>query len=94
MLPLCERTVRVFRKNVAPVWTRSWPVAREPRTIGEHLKKRRFILSVRQTEAAQRLGVSDCTLSLWECDRIYPTPRCHPMIASYLGYDPFNGTGK
>jgi DNA-binding XRE family transcriptional regulator len=72
MLPFCDRRVTVARKDVAPVWTRSFPIAKEPTTLGQHLKKKRFFAGVRQREAAVKLEISARTLSLWECDRIYP----------------------
>jgi transcriptional regulator with XRE-family HTH domain len=89
MLPFCDRRVTVARKDVAPVWTRSFPIAKEPTTLGEHLKKKRFLAGVRQREAAVKLGVSARTLSLWECDRIYPSWASQPGLIAYLGYDPF-----
>jgi DNA-binding XRE family transcriptional regulator len=89
MLPFCDRRVTIARKDVAPVWTRSFPIAKEPKTLGEHLKKKRFGLGLRQEEAAQILKVSDRTLSLWECDRIRPTDPYQPRIVAYLGYSPF-----
>ena len=90
MLPFCDRTVSVARKDAAPVWTRSFPIAKEPTTLGQHLKKRRFLAGLRQSEAALQLEVSERTLSLWECDRVYPAWAFQPRLASYLGYDPFN----
>jgi DNA-binding XRE family transcriptional regulator len=89
MLPFCDRHVSVSCKDVAPVWTRSFPISKEPKTLGEHLKKKRFGKGVRQEEAAQILGVSARTLSLWECDRLFPTALYHPKIVAYMGYDPF-----
>jgi transcriptional regulator with XRE-family HTH domain len=89
MLPFCDRTVSVARKDVAPVWTRSFPIAKEPTTLGEHLKKKRFSAGIRQSEAALKLGVSDRTLSLWETDRVYPAWAFQPRLIAYLGYDPF-----
>jgi transcriptional regulator with XRE-family HTH domain len=89
MLPFCDRTVSVARKDVAPVWTRSFPIAKEPTTLGEHLKKKRFLAGIRQSEAAQRLAVSKRTLSLWECDNVYPAWPQQPAVIAYLGYDPF-----
>ncbi len=89
MLPFCDRTVSVARKDVAPVWTRSFPIAKEPTTLGEHLKKKRFLAGIRQSEAALKLGVSDRTLSLWETDRVYPAWAFQPRLITYLGYDPF-----
>ena len=89
MLPLCDRLVSVPRKDVAPVWTRSFPIAKEPTTLGEHLKKKRFGAGIRQSKAAQLLGVSARSLSLWECDRLFPAGLYHAPIIAYLGYDPF-----
>lgn len=48
---------------------------------------------MRQDEAAVKLEVSDRTLSLWECDRIYPSWAFQPRLIAYLGYDPFTETG-
>jgi transcriptional regulator with XRE-family HTH domain len=93
MLPFCDRRVTVARKDVAPVWTRSFPIAKEPTTLGQHLKKKRFLAGIRQREAAVKLGVSARTLSLWECDRIYPSWAFQPPLIEYLGYDPFTETG-
>ena len=74
---------------MAPVWTRSFPVSKQPATIGQHLRKKRFELGIRQVEAAWRLGVSKRTLSLWECDRVPPVWANQPRIVAYLGYNPF-----
>jgi DNA-binding XRE family transcriptional regulator len=90
MLPFCDRVVSVPRKDVAPVWTRSFPIAKEPTTLGQHLKKRRFLAGIRQSEAAQQLGVSKRTLSTWETDRVYPAWAYQPRLVTYLGYDPFS----
>jgi DNA-binding transcriptional regulator YiaG len=77
------------RKDVAPVWTRSFPISKEPKTLGEHLKKKRFGIGVRQEQAAQMLNVSARTLSLWECDRMFPTAPYHARIVAYVSYNPF-----
>jgi len=89
MLPFCDRLVSVPRKDVAPVWTRSFPIAKEPTTLGQHLKKKRFGAGIRQSEAARMLGVSPRSLSLWECDRLFSTVPYHARIIAYMGYDPF-----
>ena len=94
MLPYCERRLRLPRTDVAPVWTRSWPIAKEPTTLGQHLKKKRFMAGLRQAQIARQLGVSCRTLSLWECDQIYPAWTFQPRLIAYLGYDPFTETGR
>ena len=81
--------VSVAWKDVAPVWTRSFPIAKEPTTLGQHLKNKRFMAGMRQDETAVKLGVSNRTLSLWETDRVYPAWAFQPRLAAYLGYDPF-----
>lgn len=77
------------REGVAPVWTRSFPISKEPKTLGEHLKKKRFQMGLRQEESAAKLGVSCKTLSDWETGRIFPSLTLQPRIVEYLGYDPF-----
>ena len=67
--------MNVERQDISPVWTRSFPVSKEPKTIGEQLRKRRFDFGIRQSEAPQRLMVSQLTLSLWERDKVYATSR-------------------
>ena len=94
MLPFCDRLVSVPRKDVAPVWTRSFPIAKVPTTLGEHLKKKRFGAGIRQSEAARILGVSPRSLSLWECDRLFPTAPYHARIIAHMGYDPFKKLAK
>ena len=94
MLPFCDRVVSVPRKDIAPVWTRSFPTSKEPTTLGEHLKKKRFATGIRQSESARILGISERSLSLWECDRLLPTVPYHARIIAYLGYDPFRSLGK
>src|SRR6202042_1777084 len=84
MLPFCDRRVTVARKDVAPVWTRSFPIAKEPTTLGQHLKKKRFLAGIRQREAAVKLGVSTLTMSLWERDRVYPSWAYQPILIAYL----------
>jgi len=46
-----------------------------------------------QSEAARRLNVSTVTLSLWECDKVYPVWKHHAKIIEYLGCDPFPSCG-
>jgi hypothetical protein len=40
------------------------------------------------------LEVSARTLSLWECDRLFPTVPYHARIIKYMGYDPFKKLTK
>ena len=58
-----------------------------PRTLGEHLRKRRSELGLTQTEVAEQLGVGGATVSNWEADRLKPGPLRRPAIVAFLGYD-------
>jgi transcriptional regulator with XRE-family HTH domain len=60
----------------------------EPRTLGDHLKKRRREFDLLQREAAVRLGVSVDTYRGWEIGRIRPGPGAWVRIIGWLGYDP------
>jgi DNA-binding transcriptional regulator YiaG len=60
-----------------------------PKTLGEHLRKRRYEGNWQQKEVALRLGVNQWTLIGWETDRSTPSVRMLPRIMDFLGYNPF-----
>jgi len=65
------------------------PYPAEPKTLGEHLRKRRHELGVFQKQVAALLGVNQWTYLLWEQDRTSPTVRFWPRVIKFLGYYPF-----
>ena len=69
-------------------WVRSKPYPENPKTLGEHLRKRRHEVGKRQTDVAAELDVSTWTYLLWEQDRASPTVRQYPALIRFLGYDP------
>ena len=60
----------------------------EPKTLGEHLKKRRKELGLLQREAGERMGVSKETVANWEKDKTKPVPSQFKPVVAFLGYDP------
>lgn len=60
----------------------------EPKTLGEHLKKHRKELGLRQREAAQRIGCDVFTYINWEKDRTEPIASRFRPVIDFLGYDP------
>src|SRR5208282_2767787 len=62
-----------------------WPV--EPKTLGEHLRKRRGELGLRQKDVADQLGVNENTVVGWERGKT-PVDRHLPLVISFLGLDP------
>ncbi len=57
-------------------------------TIGDHLRKRRLDLGLLQREVAERLGVTESTVTNWELKRTNPALRFLPRIIAQLGFDP------
>ncbi|MDH4161839.1 MAG: helix-turn-helix domain-containing protein [Nitrospirota bacterium] len=79
-----------------PVYSYSLPrpiVARpgypsNPKSIGEHLRKRRIDLGLFQRQAAEQIGVSEASVYNWERGT-EPEIRHMPAIIRFLGYVPF-----
>jgi DNA-binding XRE family transcriptional regulator len=70
-------------KSLKPV-----PYTREPKTLGQHLRKRRLELCLFQRDLRQRFKLEKATYANWEKDRCYPATRHWPGIIEFLGYDP------
>jgi transcriptional regulator with XRE-family HTH domain len=61
----------------------------EPKTLGEHIKRRRLELGLTQKELGKRLGATAVTVLHWEKGQRQPPIQTIPHIVSFLGYDPF-----
>jgi transcriptional regulator with XRE-family HTH domain len=57
-------------------------------TIGDHLRKRRLDLGLLQREIADKLGVTESTVTNWELNRTTPALRFLPHIITLLAFDP------
>lgn len=60
-----------------------------PQTIGNHLRNRRVLLKLDQTQVAAKLEVNYRTYVFWENGDIVPRPSHYPAIIRFLGYLPF-----
>jgi DNA-binding XRE family transcriptional regulator len=60
----------------------------EPRTLGEHLKKRRLDLKLRQKDVASLLGAHFKSYDNWEQDKHEPEVRFWPGVIRFIGFDP------
>jgi transcriptional regulator with XRE-family HTH domain len=60
----------------------------EPKTLGDHIRRRRLMLSLTQEETAERLGVNAWTVLNWETGQSKPEIRFIPALIGFLGYDP------
>ncbi len=65
----------------------------DPKTVGDHLKKRRLDLGLDQREVARKLGVNTWSLLNWENAKTSPAVRYYPAIIRFLGYNPFPAPG-
>ena len=60
----------------------------QPKTIGEHVRKRRMDLGMLQREVAAKIGVTES--SVWNWERGTEPELVHiPKIIAFLGYVPF-----
>jgi transcriptional regulator with XRE-family HTH domain len=65
---------------------RAYPT--ELRTIGDHIRKRRLDLKLRQQDVAARIGVDKTSVFNWEAGTASPHIRALPAVIRFLGYDP------
>jgi transcriptional regulator with XRE-family HTH domain len=82
-LPFCHLPLRA-RKPPSP----GYPL--QPQTLGEHLKKRRLDLGLRQKDLARRLETSLFNIWNWERNVTGPSLRFLPRIIRFLGYSPLD----
>lgn len=80
-MPFCH----VTRRGQKPL-PAAYP--RELRTLGDHLRKRRFDLGLRQRDVARLLGVDEMTVNNWERGRTTPAPRLREGIIAFLNWAP------
>ena len=62
----------------------------DPKTIGEHLRKKRIDMGLSMAQLAKLLefGVTDSAIEKWEKNQNHPTPEHWARIAHFLGFDP------
>jgi transcriptional regulator with XRE-family HTH domain len=82
-LPRCHRVLSSEKPR-----QRGYP--EEPRTVGEHLKRRRLDLGLRQRDVAAELGVTAQTVQTWESGKHRPPVHLVPHIQAFLGFCPFD----
>ena len=76
-MPFCSLTLTAKKPSKTP---------ENPKTIGEHIKKRRLEMALTQAQLARRLSVSECTITGWKKNRSNPTSRCFPTMVELSGY--------
>jgi transcriptional regulator with XRE-family HTH domain len=61
---------------------------RDPKTLGDHLRKVRLERGLFQDQVARELGVSVGSLLNWEANYTRVQTRFMPNVVAFLGYDP------
>lgn len=56
-----------------------------PKTVGEHIRKRRMELGLTLKEAGKLLGVTEYSVINWEHERVKPASANIPAIVRFLG---------
>jgi len=77
-----------YEKTVAKPKPLNYP--HEPRTLGEHIKRKRIDRRMSQAAVAQQLEVSEDCVCYWEQNRNHPRLYQYPAIIAFLGYYPFD----
>jgi len=68
------------------IYNEGYPM--QPKTIGEHLRKKRMELGLYQREAGSKIGVGASSIWNWE-HGVEPELVYIPRIIDFLGYVPF-----
>ncbi len=87
-MPICHLQIKGLRCPCPEYWITSQAAQTNPQTLAEHLKKRRLELHILQKDLAERLGVHEQAIGLWERGAGVPMTRHLPKIIAFLGYDP------
>lgn len=74
---------RISLKSLIPK-----PYDFEPRTLGEHVLKRRLFLKLSQPQLAKILGIAPETVLNWELNYRKPGINHIGKLIQFLGYDP------
>ncbi len=78
----CLRFQKYTIKPLSPAYPK------EPQTLGDHIKKRRWDLKLEQADVARSLSVTMETISNWENNHSDPQIKYYPAILKFLEYSP------
>jgi DNA-binding XRE family transcriptional regulator len=60
-----------------------------PKTLGEHIRKKRMDLGLLQRELAEIIGVNAYTIHNWECSHSRPQTLLIPKVIKFLNHNPY-----
>ena len=90
LLGICHCAIRIRRPPNSEHFKRlrNYPV--NPKTLGEHLRKKRIDLSLSMTQLAKLLGlgITNKAIEKWEKNQNRPTEAHRGRIIEFLEFDP------
>lgn len=92
-LPFCSYTLTVPWAKLKALILRKKGLVGQPESLGDHLRNRRLVLSLKQRDAAHRLGVMREVYDLWERNERATVVSVWPSVIAFLGYYPGNVLG-
>jgi transcriptional regulator with XRE-family HTH domain len=60
----------------------------DPKTFGDHLRKRRLDLHLTLREVAKQVRCDASSVNAWELNYHQPALHLYPAVVAFLGYDP------
>jgi DNA-binding transcriptional regulator YiaG len=89
-LGVCHRTIRILKPPNSEHFKRLRNYPANPKTLGEHLRKKRIDLALSMTQLAKSLGlgITDTAIEKWEKNQNRPTESCRRLIVEFLEFDP------
>ena len=84
---LPEEPARVLLPTAYNSARRPVRIPLEPKTIGDHIRKKRLAMKLLQKDVAARIGVKKETIYSWESNRGSVEIRYMPAIIEFLGYN-------
>ena len=88
LLGIRDRVLKV-KIPTSSVYRRLWRgIGAEPKTIGEHMRRKRVDMGLTNVELAQILAVAYQTVERWEHNRCPMKPKHRAKVVAFLGYDP------
>lgn len=87
------RTTVTYRFGLASLPTsyvggRVVRIPAEPKTIGDHIRRKRLAMKLRQKDLAKQLCVTASSVYNWEANQSVPELRFVPAIINFVGYNP------
>ena len=85
---LPEEPARVLLPTAYTSARRPVRIPLEPKTIGDHIRRKRLSMKLLQKEVAERIGVKHTSMYIWEGNHATPEVRYMPAIIEFLGHNP------